>query len=330
MKVLLSLLLILSSPLLAAENPLDEILKPAREALEKPDFPLSNKEVIAIFDSVDRMAPTLVSSADIPFTWIYKPKPSYQLYEHTLTLSKMTDGWMAIEIQKSPERLKNFKAEIAKVVAHEYGHALLNKNIELNSANGAKFLEVLKELARKNSTDSVPQEYRHKAFVYMAMHELFADTVAFAQTKDSEVMRALLKKFFGSDYGSMYERTFKNPRPSAHIGFWNKEMTEARANDYYSPYSLLWPQRQIIAELLINQKMPAKEVLHLLFQVIVGEINSWPKDAITIDSKELNERFSADLIERSKTIKSDVKLVLKKKPKENKRSLETTSCRDLF
>ncbi len=285
---------------------IDPSFKGIEEAIRSPDFPMSEAEVRETLRNIDHLMPTMQSASDIRFTWTLDKLNEFDLFNEALKVSKGVDVFTAMPLIERPSRLKAYNKKLISIIAHEYGHAVLNRNLLLDSPHAARFFEDLQSSAKRSHRRTVPTRLHQHTLLFLAYHELFADTLAFMQSGDPKVIKAHLDKIFGPGmFGNIYYRQFLYPPAKSHHKLWNSEMGKQSLTGNFNYYALFWPVRTQIAELYKSKKLKPQEILYLLYKVIIEESRSLTQPDFKIDPMELNRRFSEQITKRAKTLKAE-------------------------
>lgn len=281
---------------------LEDILAQENAIVRDPNFPFGLDEIAAIFKEVDVLAPSLISSTETKFRWSgFKEPAGYLYYDDVLQVPKLLGPNIVTYSVRTPLQITKHKVHAKAIIAHEYGHALLHKNLFKDAPAFKKVAEINEDLHRKGIQE-IPSDIYINTQVLLAYHEFFADMIAYAVTGDGDAIFKALKYAIGEAYGDRGQLAYRRfptkvtPKMKKVV---SEVILDAKENSRFDYYHAFLVQRPIIAQYMQNNPGQESKMIAIVYDVIREEADKWlalPSDKLPLQS--VIESFDTKLKER--------------------------------
>lgn len=265
--------------------------------LADPNFPLSSEQVLQVKDQVHDLLPHMRPTKDVPveFTVEGMFTSTFNMFETKISIYKFLGGAAPVFSFGREKGLALHKHYVSVTLMHEYAHSVLQQYAEAQDPRIITYLDTLKAQAGRVdlSEEQIAQIMRRQAY-YVAYHEFFADLVGFLLTEDPKVFQKVLHHAYGRDFGNFPERNYESPMKKSHVTAWSKSARASKADPLAAvdAYSVFWPQRQAVVELLKAGASP-QDIARGFASVMVDGMSHVIQAAdAELDHEKLNSRFN--------------------------------------
>lgn len=272
-------------------------LFPDRESLlSDPNFPLSPNQVQEVKEKVHDLLPRMRPTKEVPveFTTEGMFTSTFNLFDPKISIFKLLGGAAPVFSLGTPKGLATHQRYVTVTLIHEYAHSILQQTAEAVDSGMIEYVAQLKaQVENKELSESEKALLLKRHSYFIGYHELFADVLGFVLSEDPKIFQKVLHHAYGRSFGSFPERVFESPMKKSHFQSWKKSARSARegGSGAIDAYSVFWPQRQAVVELL-KAGVPAQQVAQGLAEVVLeglSHVISAPESEL--DHEKLNSRF---------------------------------------